>query len=104
MDDSALAPVKDAAVAWPGPPAVVADQRNRLLARRVLAVPAAPGGGGCQPAPVSQFQHVVARFPGGALQGRDKWFWSGPGPATIMASQQHEIGRNKAERRAVDQT
>src|SRR5215831_9157874 len=71
VDQSTRAPIEDASVARPAPAPIVADQRDRLFACRVFAVPPAPGGGWCKPATTPQLEYVMARFPRGAFQRRN---------------------------------
>src|SRR5207248_5370603 len=104
VDQSTPAAIEDASVVWPAPSPIVADQRDRLFARRVFAVPAAPGGGWCEPAATPQLDHVMARFPCGAFQRRNNAFGRRPGPTAVLAAHQDEICRNKAECGAIDET
>src|SRR5207237_6247479 len=97
VDQSTRAAIEDASVACPAPAPIVADQRDRLFARRVFAIPAAPGRGWCKPAATPQLDHVMAGFPGGALQRRNNAFSRRPGPRAVPATRHDEVGRNKGE-------
>src|SRR5262245_48512357 len=52
--------IHDLDVLWPSVAAVVTDQRDRLHAVGVLAVPALPCGGRPEPAPIAQGHHRAA--------------------------------------------